>query len=105
MFPHPVWPQFPLDWAVLPFSDTFLGLSASFPDYDFGVKFKSRIEITQEGDYYFYVLSNDGSQLFINNNLVVDNDGGHLALEKKGQILPAIHHVVFLTWGQIKDNT
>ena len=41
----------------------------------------------------FYTLSNDGSQLFVNDQLVVDNDGHHGAIEKNGTIhlTPGLH--------------
>lgn len=60
------------------------GLDA--PDYDFGLVFSGYIDIKKAGEYTFYSLSNDGSQLFVDDVLVVDNDGGHLAIEKSGKI-------------------
>jgi hypothetical protein len=45
------------------------------------------IQIAKEGSYEFYIQSNDGSKLFINNQLVIDHDGPHGAdIEKKGKI-------------------
>ena len=44
------------------------------------------IEIPKSGDYTFYLTSNDGSSLTIDGRLVIDNDGGHGALEKGGHI-------------------
>ena len=69
-----------------------LGLS----DFDYGLTFTGYLEIIQAGEYQFYCLSNDGSQVFINNSLVVDNDGGHLAIEKSGKIslTPGRHLIV-----------
>jgi alpha-L-rhamnosidase len=54
----------------------------------FGLIFEGKIKITKPGSYDFFVLSNDGSRLFIDNNLVVDNDGAHSAdSEKSGKIM------------------
>ena len=40
-----------------------------------------------EGDYQFKTISDDGSRLYIDNALVVDNDGLHAAIEKKGEVV------------------
>lgn len=36
--------------------------------------------------YSFYLSSDDGSKLWIDNNVVVDNDGMHCEEEKSGSI-------------------
>ncbi len=56
------------------------------PKYNFALVFSGLIEITVEGEYTFYTVSNDGSSLFINDKKIVDNDGEHAATEKKGKI-------------------
>ena len=56
------------------------------PKYNFALRFCGFIEIPQEGEYTFYTCSNDGSQLFINNQLIVDNDGEHGVEEQSGKI-------------------
>jgi len=53
---------------------------------DFGFSFSGYILITTAGNYSFHVNSNDGSRLWINNNLVVDNDGIHGAQEVSGTV-------------------
>lgn len=54
----------------------------------FGLIFEGNLRIEKGGSYDFFVLSNDGSRLFIDNNLVVDNDGSHSAdSEKSGKIV------------------
>jgi len=51
---------------------------------------ESEIELTKEGNYKFYTRSDDGSRLFVNGQLVVNNDGDHGTEEKSGEIhLPA----------------
>ena len=63
--------------------------------YQFGIRFTSFIKIEQSGEYFFYLLSDDGSRLYINNMLIVDNDGGHGAIERKGSITlqPGLHKI------------
>ncbi len=46
------------------------------------LRFQGLLEIRREGQYTFYTSSDDGSRLFVNDNLVVDNDGTHPAQEK-----------------------
>ncbi|CAN5280273.1 hypothetical protein BH23BAC1_BH23BAC1_09750 [soil metagenome] len=53
---------------------------------DFAIRYKSYFKIEKSGEYRFYTYSDDGSKLFINNKLVVDNDGDHGALERSGKI-------------------
>ena len=48
--------------------------------------FKGFIDIPQSGVYTFYTTSDDGSQLFINDKLIVDNGGIHSMEEKQGII-------------------
>jgi hypothetical protein len=56
------------------------------PEQEFALVFTGQIEIFTQGDYIFYTSSNDGSRLYINDTLIVDNDGEHGAKEKSGQI-------------------
>lgn len=55
-------------------------------DDHFGYIFEGYIEIPVKGVYRFYTYSDDGSQLFIDGRLVVDNDGGHSARRREGKI-------------------
>ncbi len=47
------------------------------PDSNFALQLSSFIQIDKEGQYEFSTSSNDGSKLYIDNKLVVDNDGEH----------------------------
>ena len=47
------------------------------------MEYSGFIDIKEPGKYTFYVASNDGSKLFVNKKLVVDNDGLHGADEEK----------------------
>jgi len=68
---------------------------------DYALRFIGRIEILEEGEYTFYTVSNDGSQLFVDGQLVVDNDGAHTSLEKSGKVsLTAGLHSLAVTYFQ-----
>jgi PKD repeat protein len=62
-------------------------------DDDFAFRYTGTISIATAGSYTFYLSSDDGSRLFINNTLVVNYDGTHGAGEMSGSIsLPAGNH-------------
>ena len=48
----------------------------------FGFDFEGYIKVPKEGLYTIYLVSNDGSQLYLHNNLFIDNDGLHPAVER-----------------------
>lgn len=52
----------------------------------FGYVFRALINIPERGVYNFYTYSDDGSQLLIDDRLVVDNDGGHSARRADGRV-------------------
>jgi len=54
-------------------------------DY-YGFRFNGLVKIPANGTYTFYTLSDDGSRLYLDGKLVVDNDGYHGATEKSGSI-------------------
>ena len=51
----------------------------------FALIYQGYIRVPETGIYSFYLTCDDGGILKINNELVVDNDGLHSALEKSGQ--------------------
>ncbi|MCC8174375.1 MAG: family 20 glycosylhydrolase [Odoribacter sp.] len=51
-----------------------------------GIIFSGYIDIKEEDIYTFSLGSDDGSQLYINDNLVVDNDGPHGPVVISGQV-------------------
>ncbi|MFH1747760.1 MAG: alpha-L-fucosidase [Planctomycetota bacterium] len=61
----------------------------------FGFRYLGLIEIQHTGVYTFYTLSDDGSRLYIDEQLVVDNDGLHGAEEASGLIplAASLHHI------------
>ena len=60
----------------------FLGLGC--PHDRFSARFTGFISIQTEGQYVFYTTSDDGSQLFIGEQMVVNNDGIHGAVKRYG---------------------
>lgn len=48
--------------------------------------YKTWIKVPEKGVYRFYTYSDDGSRLFIDGKLVVDNDGSHSMRRKDGKI-------------------
>ncbi|MFA7228049.1 MAG: PA14 domain-containing protein, partial [Melioribacteraceae bacterium] len=84
------------DWDKLP---DFSGLNAkkvgSTSNYNlsprnenehFGFEFIGYVKVPKDDVYVFYTDSDDGSNLYIGNKLVVDNDGLHGIAQKKGLI-------------------
>ena len=65
----------------------------------FGLEFTGYIKIPEDAVYTFYTDSDDGSQLFIGEKLVVNNDGLHGTAQKKGLIpLSAGFHPIRITY-------
>ena len=53
---------------------------------NFAIRFRAELRIETPGLYTFWLKSDDGSQLYINGKLVVDNDGIHSAISRQGHI-------------------
>lgn len=65
----------------------------------FGLVFEGSITIDHPGEYTFYTQSDDGSKLYIDGKLVVDNDGDHGVVERKGSVkLAAGHFPIRITY-------
>ncbi len=67
-------------------SDGFT-LDAKEIDDFYGFVFSGKITAPADGSYTFYTVSDDGSELRINGQTVVINDGRHAPLEKQGTII------------------
>ena len=68
-------------------------------DDDIALRFTGCVAVPTDGDYTFYTTSDDGTQLFINGELIVNNDGQHAARERRGQVaLNAGAHAIELTF-------
>ncbi len=67
-------------------------------DY-FGLYFEAWIKIPEDGVYKFYTYTDDGSTLYIDDQLVVDNNGSHSAKRANGMIgLKAGFHALKLKY-------
>ncbi len=55
-------------------------------EYLYGMRYTGFIDIPKDNVYSFYLSSDDGSRLLIGDTLVVNNDGLHGVIEKKGKI-------------------
>lgn len=60
----------------------------SMPDLQewFGVRYRGTLIIEESGRHNFKMLADDGAKLFISNQLIIDADGIHPAVKKKGSI-------------------
>lgn len=56
------------------------------PDH-FAYDFRTLVKIPERGVYRFYTFSDDGSKLYIDGKLIVDNDGGHSGRRAEGKSL------------------
>ena len=63
-----------------------VGLPPESRQTDIGVALDGYIEVERKGVYTFYTTSDDGSRLYIGNELVVDSDGLHGPKERPGKI-------------------
>jgi hypothetical protein len=67
----------------------------------FSFNFTGYINVPVDGQYTFYTLSDDGSMLYIDNKLVVNNDKIHYNTEKSGTIgLKAGKHAISVGYFQ-----
>ena len=55
-------------------------------DTDYGVVYNGFINIPSDGKYTFYIGSDDGSKFYINNQLLINNDGLHAFEEKSAEV-------------------
>ena len=68
-------------------------------DEYYGFRFIGYIEIPEDGVYHFYTVSDDGSRLSIDSQLVVDNDGLRGRQEREGQMaLQKGYHSIEVTY-------
>ncbi|MEO0365579.1 MAG: galactose oxidase-like domain-containing protein, partial [Pseudomonadota bacterium] len=98
-------------WNVLPDFDALTAAeTGTTTDFDIGLRnrnsqyafrFTGTITAAEAADYTFFTSSDDGSQLFINGTLVVDNDGLHGVVQQNGTIaLAAGEHDIVVTFFQ-----
>ncbi|MEN9528522.1 MAG: hypothetical protein RI932_395 [Pseudomonadota bacterium] len=83
------WNKLP-DFGSVPVSragtSTKIALDVASRSNNFALVFEGVLKIEQPGEYIFYLRSNDGSQLFIDDKIIIRNNGIHSAREKKGKV-------------------
>ncbi len=52
---------------------------------DYGFQFKCLIDLPSDGDYILFLASDDGSKLFLDDKLLINNDGLHSTMELNGK--------------------
>ncbi len=78
---------------------------ARFPGNQFSIEWRGFIAIQETGEYSFATQSDDGSSLYINDRLVVDNGGVHGLKMARGQIsLKAKIYPIRIRYFQIGGN-
>ena len=60
-------------------------IPSSVKSYFIGLTYKGYINIPEDDIYSFYLSSDDGSMLYIDRKLIIDNDGLHAPGEVTGQ--------------------
>ncbi|MEM7610329.1 MAG: galactose oxidase-like domain-containing protein, partial [Pseudomonadota bacterium] len=99
------------NWNLLPDFDALAPLeTGSVDDFDlsvrnrdsqYAIRFTGTVTAAADADYTFYTSSDDGSQLLVNGNVVVDNDGLHGVVQQSGTInLEAGTHTLVVTFFQ-----
>ena len=83
------WNKLPLFDALQPVQTGMLdnySLEPRANDNFYAFRFNSRVAVETAGAYTFYTRSDDGSRLYVDGELVVDNDGLHPFTEKVGVV-------------------
>lgn len=71
----------------------------------FGIDYHGSFWVTRAGKYQFHLRSDDGSKLFIDDQLVIDMDGLHFRDSKSGEIkLDAGPHLIHVPYFQGPPN-
>ena len=67
----------------------------------FGINYRGTFWITQPGEYLFSLTSDDGANLYIDDRLIIDNDGIHSAKTIEGKAdLTAGQHTIQVKYMQ-----
>jgi PA14 domain len=80
--------------------------TTGFPGVDkrfewFGIRYIGAFNLQQGGQYKFRLASDDGSKLWINNKLIINNDGVHSPSSKSGTVdLSAGQHLIQVDYFQ-----
>ncbi|HKB17064.1 MAG TPA: PA14 domain-containing protein, partial [Planctomycetota bacterium] len=96
------WDRLP-DFAALSPKGSFRRRTANLPDgfrdERVGLRYEGWIEVPRDDVYLFSLSSDDGARLLVHGETVVDNDGLHGTVEKRGGIaLGAGLHPLAVEW-------
>ncbi len=97
------WSYYTGHWGQLPVFDSLkaertgvsqvIEIPAENSGEDFGVQYSGYLKIPKDGLYTFFVNSDDGADLSLDGDLIVDNDGQHAPQEQSGTaVLKAGYH-------------
>jgi hypothetical protein len=96
------WTQIPADRTALRPTGSWVAETVSLPEgigERVALSLRGFVEVPTTELYRFALTSDDGSKLWIDGQLVVDNDGLHGTVEKRGAIaLGAGLHQVLVVW-------
>lgn len=79
-------PDFSDETVILEGEVDGFNLSPALSNDYFGIEYNAFLTIPWDGNYTFYISSDDGSRLFINDTEVVSNNGVHANRERSGSI-------------------
>ncbi|MDE3183782.1 MAG: right-handed parallel beta-helix repeat-containing protein [Bacteroidota bacterium] len=81
-------------------------ISVANRNYSYSINYTGYVNVPADGQYTFYTTSDDGSKLYIDNVLVVNNDGIQAATEKSGTIglKAGLHAITVGYFQQLGDN-
>ena len=65
---------------------TWFDLKPRPRETQFAMKFDGYVSVPAAGVYTFYLRSDDGSRMWVDGALLIDNDGLHSSLEKRGAV-------------------
>jgi uncharacterized protein (TIGR03663 family) len=83
-FTNATWTGAPVFKRILP-KPSFVWVDAERPlPAPFGILISGEIFIAKAGSHFFYLSSDDGSDLYIDDNKIIDNQGMHPDLMKSG---------------------
>ena len=66
------------------YTTTFKTASLDIPDDNFAIEWEGVISVATSGEYKFYLGSDDGSNLWVDGKMLIDNDGLHGFEQKEG---------------------
>lgn len=99
-------PQNGPDWDAL--APVASGLAPSFDELPehaedwFGFRLRGMVEVPESGVWTFSVVSDDGSMLWIDGELLIDNGGAHATQRRDGdRFLSAGKHAIEVTWFEL----